>query len=287
MSAPGPGQVWRVFRTAAGLGWKIESNWTDPFLFAVYSVAKPVAHAAILVVMYLVVSRGRAEGPLFNYIFLGNAFYIFVMAVIVGISFGVMDDRERYRTLKYIYLAPVSLPVYLMGRGVAQILTGGAAVLITLAFGVVFFHLPLHPASIDWGLLIVAMAIGTVALALIGLIVAGVTLLTVHQTEVVGIAVAGALYLVSGAIFPLEVLPRWLAAAGYAFPVTWWLELVRRALVGGAAAASPGLAARSTPEVVFILLLETAGLAGLAWLGFRGCEHRARERGLLERVTNY
>lgn len=278
---------WRVFRTAAGLGWKIESNWTDPFLFAVYSVAKPVAHAAILVVMYLVVSRGRTDGPLFNFIFLGNAFYLFVMAVIVGISFGVQDDRERYRTLKYIYLAPVSLPVYLLGRSVAQVLTGGAAVLVTLAFGLLFFHLPIHWSGVDWALLAAAMAVGTIALALIGLIVAGITLLTAHQNELVGVAVASALYLICGAIFPLEVLPRWISAAGYTFPVTWWLELIRRALVGGAAAASPSLAGPATSRVLQILLLQTMGLAGVAWLVFRGCEHRARERGLLERVTNY
>ncbi len=27
--------LWRSFWVAAWLGWQIESNWTDPFLFAV------------------------------------------------------------------------------------------------------------------------------------------------------------------------------------------------------------------------------------------------------------
>ena len=35
----------RSFRMAAWLGWQIESNWTDPFLFAVYSIVKPLAGA--------------------------------------------------------------------------------------------------------------------------------------------------------------------------------------------------------------------------------------------------
>ncbi|MEN9564663.1 MAG: hypothetical protein RIR73_2907, partial [Chloroflexota bacterium] len=34
---------WRSFRMAAWLGWVIESNWTDPFLFAVYSIVKPIS----------------------------------------------------------------------------------------------------------------------------------------------------------------------------------------------------------------------------------------------------
>jgi len=29
---------WRSLKAAAWLGWQIESNWTDPFLFAVYSI---------------------------------------------------------------------------------------------------------------------------------------------------------------------------------------------------------------------------------------------------------
>jgi hypothetical protein len=44
----------RSFRTAAALGWKMEANWTDPVLFFIYSVAKPVASALILVAMTIV-----------------------------------------------------------------------------------------------------------------------------------------------------------------------------------------------------------------------------------------
>ena len=40
-----------TFKAAAWLGWQIESNWTDAFVFAVYMVIKPLASAAILVVI--------------------------------------------------------------------------------------------------------------------------------------------------------------------------------------------------------------------------------------------
>ncbi len=64
----------RSFRVAAWLGWQIESNWTDPFLFAIYSIIKPLAGAAILVVMYSVITSGNFASPIFSYIYLGNAF---------------------------------------------------------------------------------------------------------------------------------------------------------------------------------------------------------------------
>ena len=92
----------RSFRTAAWLGWQIEANWTDPFLFAVYSVIKPVAGAAILVVMYGIITAGNFDTPLFSFIYIGNAFYIYVAQIMTGISWAVIDDREHYRTLKYL-----------------------------------------------------------------------------------------------------------------------------------------------------------------------------------------
>src|SRR5207237_10793788 len=45
---------WRTFKTAAWLGWEMDSNWTEPWLFVLYSVIKPVAGAFILVLMYIV-----------------------------------------------------------------------------------------------------------------------------------------------------------------------------------------------------------------------------------------
>ena len=106
----------RSFRTATWLGWQIESNWTDPFLFAVYAIIKPLASAAILVVMYSVITQGNFSSPIFPYIYLGNAFYIYVGQIMTGMSWAIIDDREHYKTMKYIYVAPINFPTYLLGR---------------------------------------------------------------------------------------------------------------------------------------------------------------------------
>ena len=147
---------------AAWLGWLIESNWTDPFLFAVYSIVKPLSGAAILVIMYGIISGGNFNTPLFPYIYLGNAFYIYVGAVMTGVSWAVVDDREHYKTLKYMYIAPIYIPVYLLGRGVARFITGSIAVFITIMAGVLFLKVPLHFADINWGLFIVTLIVGVV-----------------------------------------------------------------------------------------------------------------------------
>ena len=72
-TATGPSQVWRAFSTAARLGWQIEANWTDPIIFFVYSVAKPVFGALMLVVMLEVISGGRTDPAFRAFVVIGSA----------------------------------------------------------------------------------------------------------------------------------------------------------------------------------------------------------------------
>jgi ABC-2 type transport system permease protein len=277
----------RSFKMATWLGWQIESNWADPLLFAVYSILKPLATAGILVIMYSVITGGDFESPLFAYIYIGNAFYIYVGAVMNGVSWAIIDDREHYKTLKYMYVAPIDIPFYLIGRGVARMLIGTISVTITLLFGVIFLQLPLTLAGINWPLFIATLLIGLVMLAVMGLLLAGITLMIANHVWFLGEAVAGALYVFSGAIFPLEVLPVWLQPIGYFIPITYWLELIRRSLVGDIAAEFPTFSQLSNLQLVGILLGLTAAFTLLAVVSFRWCENQARERGLIDAVTNY
>lgn len=279
------GRAWRSLRAAAWLGWQIESNWTDPFLFTVYSVAKPVAAAAILVVMYAVATRGDFSSPTFAYIYLGSALYVYVGAVMTGVAFAVIDDRERYRMLRYVYVAPIDFRLYLIGRAVGRFAAATASVLITLAAGIVFFHLDIHPGAIDWPVLVLAMAIGMPMLALLGLGLGGVVMQFAQQSWSVGDAVAGTLFLISGAVFPLDILPAPLRACGFVLPITYWLELVRRALVGRTGFQTFATVGSGKLLVIFSGL--TCLLAVAVVASFRWCEQRARERGLLDRTTNY
>ncbi len=278
---------WRSFRMAAWLGWQIESNWTDAFLFAVYSIVKPLASAAILVVMYGVISGGTFDQPIFPYIYLGNAFYIYVGALLTGVSWTIIEDREHYRTLKYMYVAPLSMPFYLLGRGVAKFLVASVSVLITILAGVLFLHVRIDWLHVNWAFFFLILLIGVVMLSLMGLLLAGLTLLIVRHSGFLGEAVAGMLYLFSGAVFPLDVLPKILQPIGFLMPLTYWLELLRRALVGDVAQAFPTLAAFTNLQLMGILVGLTVLFSLLSIWVFRVCEQRARQKGLIDFVSNY
>ena len=101
-----------------------------------------------------------------------------------------------------------------------------------------------------------------------------------------GDLLAGALYLFSGAVFPLDVLPAALRPLGLVLPVTYWLEVIRRALIPGDREAS-ALAAWTDEGVLALLAALTATTAIGAMTLFRACERRARQRGLIDRTSNY
>ncbi len=279
--------MWTSLKTATWLGWQIESNWASPSLFALYSIVKPLTSAAILVVMFGMVTHGNFASPAFSYLYVGNAFYMYVGAVMAGMAQAVVDDRERFRTLKSMYVAPVHIPMYLMGRGVARFLTTSLSVAITLAFGVLFLQLQLNLGDVRWGLFIAALVAGVALLAMMGLTLASIVLVIAHNSWLVGEAVAAALYLFCGAVFPLEVLPWWLRPVGYLLPVTYWLELVRRALIGRVADVYPTLAGIGDLQLLVLVAILTLVFAAVAGATFRRCDHLARERGLIDRTTNY
>ena len=153
--------------------------------------------------------------------------------------------------------------------------------------GVIFLKVPLELHLINFPLFFFSLFLGIIMLAMMGLLLGSITLLLVHHSFGIAEGVAGALFLFSGAIFPLEVLPIWLRPVGYAMPITYWLELLRRSLVGNVAQAFPTLVSFSNLELIGILVGLSVVFSILAAYTFRWCDFRAREKGLIDSVTNY
>ena len=289
-----PGETWRGFRAAVSLGWKMEANWTDPFLFFVYTVAKPVSAALILVVMLGIIA-GTDDPAYRSFVVVGSALWSMVLAGIAGLAWSVLDDRERYRMLKYTYVSPADFMLHLLGRGVARVAVGAMGAIITIVVGIVLLGVPFDLAAVDWLALLFVMVVGITAIVAIGVMLAAVCLQTRQESWSYPEAVAGAMFLISGAVFPLSVLPVVVQALGLVNPLTWWIEGVRDAMfpgsisaIGGTGSlwtdvtgsAAPGLA------TTCVVLLATSALVTLAGaMIFRVSERRARDRGLLDRTT--
>jgi ABC-2 type transport system permease protein len=282
-------QAARSFRVATWLGWQIESNWADAFLFLIYSIIKPVTSVMILVVMYWVIARTDTSSSYFAYMYLGNTAYIYVGSILVGVSWAIIDDREHYQTLKYIYISPIRIYFYLLGRGMARFLTGTLSVVVTMAFGLLALKLSIRLSEVNWLYLVASMLVGLASMAVMGLLLGGATLQMARHYWSIGESVAGALYLLCGAIFPLDSLPGWMQPIGMALPLTYWLESLRRSLLGSEVSKgiSPSLARFSDGQLLLILLGSTLIMAAVSIYFFRWSEHQAREKGLIDMTTHY
>src|SRR5262249_22790858 len=140
--------------------------------------------------------------------------------------------------------------------------------------------------AVNWPLFAAALGLGVTMLAFMGLTMAGIMLLTGQESWAIGELLAGAFYLFSGAIFPLDVLPSALRYIGLVMPVTYWLELVRRALVRPAS-DFPTVTAWTNAQLFGTLAVLTVALGAMAIAVFHLCEARARECGLIDRTSNY
>src|SRR3989454_6636604 len=228
---------WGTLRVGYWLGWQIESNWTDPLLFFIYSIARPLGGVLILVFMYHVVARAGGTAIL-GFFVVGAACWPFVVRGMMGTAYSLITDREHWKTLRYVYISPISLRAYLVGRALAQATSAVAAAAVTLIFGRWVLGMPMHLATINAPYTAAAFALGIASVIALGLLVVSAAFLISSEAWRMPEGVGAALYLICGAIFPVAVLPPILQGLSGAIPLTWWLEAMRRGLLGPAVGPS-------------------------------------------------
>jgi ABC-2 type transport system permease protein len=270
-------------RTAAWLGWQVESNWADPVLFAIYVVARPLATACILVAMMHTVGSVQPGDPRFIGFYLANAFHHFVNTVGVGLGWAVFEEREEYETLKYVYTTPTGLFTYLIGRSWVKFAMAGISTTLLLGLGFTVLGLRIDPAEVRWLPLAAAVVLGWVATLAAGLLLAGLCLVLTRAAITVIEGLTVLLYLLCGVIFPIDLMPAPLQWLSLALPFTWWYEALRRFSVGqGSATALAGL---SDPVLLALFAALVAALALASWWGFFALERAARRSGRLDQTT--
>lgn len=278
---------WRVFlmrvRTAAWLGFQMEANWAHPFTFVVYSVARPLALALILAAMYWAVSGAEPQLETFLGFYVANAFHEYVVRMVVAMGWVVVDEREEYETLKYVFTAPIGMFTYLWGRTAVKFAQATLSVALVLGVGWFVLGLRWDWANVAWGPLLIALPLGLVAVIHCGFLVAGAAMLLPRAAITLNESLGVALYLLSGVIFPIDMLPRGLQEFTMLLPFTYWYEAIRRFLIG--TGASERLGVWSDGALLLALAASTVAFSLLSRWGYSSMEHRARELGRLDETT--
>jgi len=281
--------LWSTFKNASWLGWQMESNWAQPWLFFLYAVVRPIAGSLLLVVMYMVITGGTT-GALFAYIYVGSALFMFVAQVLFGAAWVIHEDREHYQTLKYLYISPANFYAYIMGRSMGKIVLTAFSVVITMLFGVFALGLEMPLAAMNWPLIIVGMVLGLACITAFGLALAGISFLTARHAISMNESVAGIFYLFCGAIFPISALPVWSWGFAKAIPVSYWLYIMRMAIFGAdsdVVALDTSMSGYDVQTGLLILVASTLVLIVVSVGIFKIGDYIARKKGLIDMTTAY
>ena len=270
-------------RASAWLGLQIESNWTDPFLFTAYAITHPLATALILAGMYWAVGGAVQGADTFRGLYLGSAFHNYVVMVLVGMGWMIVEEREEFETLKYVYTSPIGMFNYLAGRSLVKLALATLSTVLTLAVGWFLVGLRWDWAAVHWLPLVAALGLGVFATVSLGFFVAGFAMVMPRAAFTLNDGIAVALYLLCGVIFPVDLLPRVLQWVALALPFTWWYEALRRFLLGHG--SSTLLNAWSDGALMLWLFATTLVFSVAAHLAYLALERRARQLGRLDQTT--
>lgn len=281
------GAILRTVKQAVWLGWKVETNWADPLVFAIYYLIKPIAGLLIVGFIFLIgsVVSGVVDPGLFLFLFIGNSFFIYVVQVMMTMSMLIHEDRAHYEVLKHIYLTPGSLQWYIVGRALNGVMNASISLVLTLGSGILVFQYGLGiPVQIDWlgvnlGLLSVGLLLGIGCFMAIGFILCGINIMTSKVQFTLNEYVSGILYLFGGVVFLPEILPQWGQVISNALPITYFLRIVRFSFLRQA-----GFDVQTNVLYLVLTMIATI-LVGIAI--FRVAMYKARRDGLIDKKEEY
>lgn len=262
------------------LGWQIDSNWTDPFVFIVFTIIKPLATAFTFFLMYYIII-GNFLSPFFGYIFVGSTFNAYLSLVLFSSIWMVHADREGYQTLKYIYITNTPIWLYYMGRLLVKFVSATISSGIIMLVGILIVKIPV---KINVWLLIISVILGFFVILSLGYIFAFMAMLMARHSAGIASSLNGLFFLISGTVFPIDVLPEPMRWVSLSLPTTYWFSLLRRSILGYEIGM---LTDYTVTSLLTALSLTLIILFTIALIMYKSIDYYVRKKGTIDMTTNY
>lgn len=153
-------------------------------------------------------------------------------------SGGAVQNQRFQGNLEMIMLAPRRPVTVLLPITTATAITGTYALLATLLWGRLLYGIPLDLAR-PYAFL-AATAACVAGLGMFGLLLAS-TFVLLRNANALANPLEYPIWLLSGMLVPISVLPSWTAPIAAVLPTTWGARAVREATVGGPVWPSIGI----------------------------------------------
>ena len=213
---------------------------------------------------------GKYGGRYFGFVLVGLAFSTFIDGTLRTFSFAIRQAQIT-GTLEAMLTTRARIGAVVAGSAIYTLLNTSLRTLLYGVFGVVFFQQRLYLDA--WPTLLVIFALTVLCTLALGIFSAGFIVLFKQGDPVMG-AISGLSWLLSGVLYPKEIMPAWVQQIADFLPLTHTLESMRLALLTGAPAESLG---RSVMHLTFF-----AGIGipiAIVWFGW--AVDRARVAGSL------
>jgi ABC-2 type transport system permease protein len=209
----------------------------------------------------------------FAFALLGFAFFDYLSVALNAFDASLEEARQN-RTLEALLVTQTPLPVILAGSAVYPFAALALRTCVYLAWGALLFGFAPHSAN--WLGAVLVLLASIFAFAGLGIISASYSILFKRGNPAKWLVV-GLAGLVGGMMYPVSVLPHPLQILARLIPVTYSLEGIREALLGGGhwSALWPSLLA---------LLTFAAILLPLSFIVFGWALRRTRITGTLTHI---
>jgi hypothetical protein len=168
---------------------------------------------------------------------LGAAVMLMWSLVVIGSS-NALENQRWLGTLELLVAAPVPFVAIIAPITVASGVVGGYALVATLAWGSLLFHVPLvidHPFAFA-----VAVPACMLAIGMLGLVMAA-TFVLYRAAFSLGIALQYPVWIATGLLVPLTILPAFVEKIGWFLGPYWGFRAIREAALGSSPWPSIGM----------------------------------------------
>jgi len=171
-------------------------------------------------------SDNAAPKPSTALVFLPGILVMGLLFAAQGLSGDVWLERES-GVLRRVVATPLGIPRFLVGKLLAVAAVLGVISLVVLAAGMGYVGLPWSrlPLALVW-----SVAVGVMLTAM--MLAIQVFASTRRGASLLTFAVLMPLMMLGGCMFPLESMPRWMAAIGRRMPNGWAIEQLKAILLG-------------------------------------------------------
>jgi len=132
-----------------------------------------------------------------------------------------------------------------------------------------------------------SFAVGLVSIFFMGIIMCALTLVMARHGNMMSESVSGIFFISCGVIFPISALPEWLQKISAVIPVSYWLEISRRLILGTDKTIDGVWHGISTGALMARLGISTVVLFIFSILFFNYMSMLARSKGIIDRTTSY